>query len=130
MIAKTLDQVNKWIDVKMGVLGSIFMGSWVFWINYEHGLMETSIAAMKQGLYTLFFGGLFVKMAENIAISIDSQWRAILYGGSVPMLITSALTFGLHSMKGTPEPFHSTIPTMIFSLMSFCCWSWYKRKNR
>ena len=93
MIAKALDQVNKWIDVKMGILGSIFMGSWVFWINYDHGLMDTSIAALKQGFYTLFFGGLFVKMAENIAVSMDSRWRAVLYGGTIPMSITTLLEF-------------------------------------
>lgn len=126
MITKTIDQVNKWIDVKMGFLGAIFMGSWVFWINFEHGMLETSVAAFKQGIYTLFFGGLFLRMAENIACSMDSRTRGVFLGGFIPMFITSTLTLGLHSLKGTPEPFHSTIPTIVFSYISFTFWGWYK----
>lgn len=129
MITRTLTKVNEFIDVKMGFLGALFMASWVFWINFEHGIWETSIAASKQGFYTLFFGGLFLKMAENIATESTSRWKGIFRGATVPMLITSLLTLGLHSMKGTPEPVHSTIPTMVFSFLSFASWSWWKTRH-
>ncbi len=129
MITKTLTLVNEYLDVKMGFLGALFMASWVFWINYDHGMIDAGIAASKQGLYTLFFGGLFLRMAENIATTRKKRVWSILCGGAIPMLITSALTFGLHNMKGTPEPFHSTLPTVVFSYISFTTWAWFKTRR-
>jgi uncharacterized membrane protein required for colicin V production len=125
----TIEKVNEFIDIKMGFAGAIFMGSLVFWINYEHGWDESLTAALKQFFYTLFFGGLFVKMAENLAVGKRSRIMGILYGGIIPMLITAVLTYTVHSIKGTPEPFYSTLPTIIFGWISFTTWAWLKTKE-
>ena len=122
-------QVNRFIDIKMGFIGAVFMGSLVFWVNVDHGAVPALIASLKQFGYTLFFGGLFLKMAENLATSMNTRLLAILAGGTIPMLITAALTLGLHSLKGTPEPFNSTVPTMIFATISFTTWSWFKTRR-
>ena len=126
---KTVAGVNRFLDVRMGLLGAISMGLIVYFINSDHGIIAASIAAMKQGLYTFFFGALFVKMAENMAVHFSDRARAVLIGGIVPAILTSVLTFVLHAIKGTPEPFNSTIPTMILSLISFSIWAHLKHRS-
>ncbi len=125
---ETLARVNELIDLKMGFLGAIFMGSIVFWINFDHGWDEALVAGLKQFSYTLFFGGLFIKMAEHIATNQAKRWKGILLGGVIPMIATAFLTFTVHSIKGTPEPFNSTVPTILLAWMSFSIWSWMQTR--
>jgi hypothetical protein len=121
-------QVNKWLDIRMGVLGALSMGIIVYFINSDHGMSLGLIAACKQSIYTFFFGALFVKMAENISINIPSRWIAVVIGGCAPAILTSVLTYLLHTLKGTPEPFHSTVPTMILGTLSFSTWAYLKHR--
>lgn len=113
----------------MGLLGALSMGSIVYWINMDHGMWPAIIASLKQGFYTFFFGALFVKLAENIASNVEHRALAVISGGFIPALLTSLLTYVLHSIKGTPEPFHSTVPTLILGLMSFSTWSYLKHRK-
>ena len=113
----------------MGALGAISMGLLVYYINSDHGVLPAVIAASKQAVYTLFFGALFVKMAENIAVQLEERAVAVLCGGLIPTLLTSILTYILHTIKGTPEPFHSTIPTMVLGMMSFTLWAYLKHRS-
>jgi hypothetical protein len=126
---QTLAKVNALIDFKMGLLGAIFMGSLVFWINFDHGWDDALVASLKQFFYTLFFGGLFLKMAENIATSINNRIWGIFAGGFFPMVLTAIMTFTMHSLKGTPEPFNSTLPTIFLAWLSFSIWSWEKTRS-
>jgi len=126
---KILSQLNRFLDVRMGLIGAFGMGLIVYYINCDHGVVAGFIAALKQGLYTFFFGALFVRMSENIAASINDRLKAVLLGGITPALLTSALTYVLHAIKGTPEPFHSTVPTMILSLLSFSTWAYLKHRS-
>ena len=112
----------------MGALGAISMGLLVYYINSDHGVLPAVIAASKQAVYTLFFGALFVKMAENIAVQLEERAVAVLCGGLIPTLLTSILTYILHTIKGTPEPFHSTVPTMVTSVISFSLWAYLRHR--
>lgn len=126
---KAVVQVNRFLDVRMGILGACSMGLIVYYINSDHGILAASIAALKQGVYTLFFGALFVKMAENIAVKIQERIVAVVLGGVAPSILTSALTYLLHALKGTPEPFNSTVPTMILGTISFSIWAYLKHRS-
>lgn len=110
----------------MGLLGALFMGMLVYYINSDHGFLLAIIAAAKQGLYTFFFGALFVRMAENIAVMKKDKILAVLAGGIIPAILTSVLTYILHTIKGTPEPFNSTLPTIFLSWLSFSVWAYLK----
>jgi hypothetical protein len=105
----------KYFDLKMGIVGGLFLGTVVFLINFDHGTVNALIAALKQATYTFFAGGFMLRLTENVATSIDGFYKAIFTACLVSTTVAVTLTFIVHSLRGTPEPFYSTIPTMVFS---------------
>ena len=65
----------------------------------------------------------------DIAIGIKNRRRALIAAVIVPSAVSLLLTFGLHSLKGTPKPLASTIPTAIFVIPSTAVWGYRKRKQ-
>jgi hypothetical protein len=122
---------NKFFDFKIGLAGGLVMGIIIFLINYFETalLFDSATAALKQALYTFLFGGSIMKLCETIAIKIQHKWSAIFLGMFIPSAISLVLTFGVHSLKGTPLPFESTIPTAIFVIPSTFIWGYLKRKR-
>lgn len=122
---------SKFFDFKVGLAGGLVMGLIVFFINYcEAGEVVGSLtAALKQGAYTFLFGGSIMKLCETIAIKLNPKWLAIPLAMLIPSTVSLLLTYGLHSLKGTPLPFESTIPTAIFVIPSTIVWGYLKRKN-
>lgn len=123
---RAIEHVNKFLDIRMGILGAFSMGIIVYYINSGHGFSLAIIAAGKQAIYTFFFGALFVRMAENIAVMKKEKIFAVVAGGVIPAILTSVLTYILHTIKGTPEPFNSTVPTICLSWLSFSVWAYLK----
>ena len=119
----------KYFDLKLGLAGALLLGSIVFFINYDHGIGNGLIAASKQFFYTFFIGGFITRLCENIASSIKKDLIAIITAVLIPSLIAVFLTYILHSIKGTPEPLNSTIPTMILAPPGFMWWAVKKRKQ-
>ena len=120
---------QKFIDFKIAISGAIVMGGIVFSINYSatHELTGSLTAALKQGSYTFIFGGILMKSCELIAITIQKRKLAILGSMLIPSVFTLLLTFAMHSMKGTPKPFESTLPTLII-IPATLVWGVRKRK--
>ena len=112
----------------MGLAGALFLGTIVFFINYDHGFLNGFIAALKQGLYTFLIGGFITRLCENIAI-VSKKVAAVIIAVLIPSLIAIVLTYIVHSFKGTPEPLNSTIPTMILAPLGFLWWALKKRKQ-
>lgn len=108
------------------------MGLVIYLVNYysTYDVMGSTTAALKQGVYTFFFGGLIMKMSENIARKVNPRVLAVTLAMLIPSIVSLALTFGLHSMKGTPRPVESTIPTAIFVIPSTLIWGIMKSKNK
>ena len=122
---------NKYFDYKIGLAGGLVMGIVVFFINYSATVEITGAftAAIKQGIYTFFFGGSIMKICEIIAVRISAKKLALFLATLIPSFISLALTFGLHSLKGTPRPIESTIPTAIFVIPSTAVWGYLKREK-
>jgi hypothetical protein len=120
---------NKYFDLKMGLISGVAMGTIVFFINWDYGLTAGFIAASKQGLYTFLAGGIMMRMTENIASRFSTDIVAILLAVLIPTTIAITLTYILHSLKGTPEPLNSTIPTIILAPFGFLWWALKKRKQ-
>jgi hypothetical protein len=121
----------KYFDYKVGIAGGLVMGIIVFLINYfatSDGL-NSGIAAAKQSIYTFFFGGAIMKLAEILSINIRQAGWAIFLAMMIPSIISILLTFGVHSLKGTPMPIESTIPTAIFVIPSTFIWAIIKRRK-
>lgn len=120
---------NKYFDPKMGAAGAVVMSGIVYYINSEYGIDAASFAATKQAVYTFFLGGLMMKFSENLSIYFNSDSLAKATSVLVPTALTVGLTYLVHSMKGTPEPFESTIPTMFLAPVGFLWWGHKKRKQ-
>lgn len=122
----------KYIDYKMAIAGSIVMALIVFSVNYYETseLTGSLTAALKQGIYTFFFGGFIMKTCERLAISIRKSFWAILLAILIPSAIAITLTYLVHSLKGTPLPLESTIPTAILIVPATLWWSLRKRKRK
>ena len=113
----------------MGFGGGLFLATIVFFINYDHGVSEALIAALKQGLYTFLAGGTMMRISENLSIRFKPASLSILAAVIIPTLMAVTFTFIIHSAKGTPEPLNSTIPTMVFAPFGFLWWALRKRKQ-
>ncbi len=123
--------MKRHIDFGMAWKGALFLGVVVFGINYvEHGALAALPAALKQATYTYFVAGFITRLGENLAVRIDPMPLGIAAAVLVPSSIAISLTYGLHSMRGTPEPFYSTLPTIIAAPPAFLVWGWLKRRGR
>ena len=113
----------------LGILGGIVMGGIVYYINSDYGFYSSSVAAIKQASYTALIGGSMMKLCENVAISFQNKNFAKATSVVIPSIITVGLTYLVHSLKGTPEPFNSTIPTMFLAPPAFAWWGNKKRNQ-
>lgn len=131
LVRKLLKIGSRFIDYKMGILGAIFLAVIVFIINYSntHGLPGATTAALKQGAYTFLFGGVIMRGCEALATRIHRKSFALAMAVIIPSTIAICLTFGVHSMKGTPKPVASTIPTAVMVIPSTFIWGYRKRKQ-
>lgn len=121
---------SKFIDYKMGFMGAGVLAVIVFGINYHdssdwHG---AATAALKQGIYTFFFGGIIMRGCEYLATRIRKQALALAAAMIIPSAVSLGLTYGVHSLKGTPKPVESTIPTAVFVIPSTFIWGYRKRR--
>lgn len=111
--------IHKYINLKFGAAGAFLMGGIVFFINLDHGWKLSTLAGAKQWVYTFFFGGMIIKLFE---VALDKT-QTLKYSTAISVMfiavLTSLLVFLVHSIKGTPEPFYSTLPTIILSPPGF-----------
>ena len=119
------------IDIKMGLAGAVVMGAIIFFINYyKSGLpVGSTTAALKQAAFTFLFGGIFMKGCENLSIHIKKETLAIIAAVIIPSTISILMVYGLHNLKGTPEPFYSTLPTIFLIIPSTFIYAIIKRKQ-
>jgi len=122
---------KEFIDLKIAVSGAMVMGGIVFIINYSatHEFSGSLTAAIKQGTYTFFLGGVLMKSCELLATGIERKRKAMLAAVILPSVFTLLLTFAMHSMKGTPKPFESTLPTLII-IPATSIWAYMCRKKQ
>lgn len=111
-------------DPIRGLMGLIFMGSVIFFINLHHGYGPATVAALKQGIFTFFFGGIFVKLCHNLSVRFRNKQLSITMATLIPSMFSIGLTYAVHSLRGTPEPFLSTLPAILTAPPAFFVWGW------
>jgi uncharacterized membrane protein len=117
------------IDIKLGIIGAIFMGSVVAYINSDHGIFPASIAALKQAIYTFFIGGVIIRILDIIVNNIKKKAYAYLVSITVATFLTTSMVYCVHCLKGTPKPIDSTIATVILAPPGYIFLAYFKRKN-
>lgn len=130
LFKKMIDMGHNCIDYKIGLLSAAGMGTIVFGINYvgNHDTANSLIAASKQASYTFLIGGVVANGCKYLATNIKKQNKALLAAVIIPSVITLALTYGVHNLKGTEKPIKSTLPTLVvFPVTAY--WGNKKRKD-
>lgn len=107
------------VDYEAALAGASLLGGIVFALNYAHGPALAATAALKQATYTFFVAGFIVKSNEHLARKLAAPARSIALAVTVSSGLAVGLTFLVHSLKGTPEPVLSTLPTALIGPPSF-----------
>jgi hypothetical protein len=110
---------GKFIDFPSAFAGAVIMGVLVGYINRKFGAWPASTAAMKQAVYTFLFGGMLTKLLYVLAGRIPGKFTSIIISALIVTIITVILVYAVHSLKGTPMPFESTLPTAILAPFGF-----------
>lgn len=126
MIDSIKHYIKTYISIRYGLAGALFLGILVFGINYfdAKDITSASTAALKQSAYTFIFGGYVSALCERLT-SKGQFVKGIL----IPATIAIIATYTVHSMKGTPNPELSTIPTIIFAPLGFLFIARNKKKE-
>lgn len=106
-------------DIKAAILGGILLGAIVAWVNSGHGIEAAISSGLSQGLYSFIVAGLSAQLCRNLTHSSINKIAAIIKAVLIPTILTVTLVYIMHSYRGTPEPFYSSIPVAILSLISF-----------
>lgn len=124
-----MKQLRDAFDVQSAILGALLMGSIVWWINSEHGVLLATTAASKQAAYTFLMGGVIMRFATRLAERDGPRWLVVTIATVIPTVVTVGATFFVHSLKGTPEPVASTIPVALLSPPVFAGWALKARRS-
>ena len=106
-------------DLKTAILGALLMATLVGLVNSGYGMAPALTAAAKQAAYTFFVAGFIMQWCRWLALRNLAPVHAVTLATLLPTLITVVLVYNLHSFKGTPEPFWSTVPVVVLCLVSF-----------
>ncbi len=121
--------LDKHIDYRGAVAGATVLGALVFYVNSDHGWAGATTAALKQAIYTFFAGGYMMRLNERLSLAVNPAPLGVLAGVLGAGGLAVLLTYGVHSLKGTPEPLNSTLPTMALVIFGFTVlgtWNRYK----
>lgn len=119
----------KYVDVSTAWKAALFLGVVVYAINFSHGALAALPAALKQAIYTFLASGFIVRLCENLIKQVRPMVVAWPLAILLPSAVAVGLTFLMHSLKGTPEPFYSTLPTILITPPAFAVWAWRSLKQ-
>ena len=117
------------IDYRGAIVGATLLGAIVFWLNHSHGTSLAASAALKQATYTFFVAGFIVKNNARLALKRAEPAVSLLLATTVSSCVAVGLTFLVHSLKGTPEPLLSTLPTALIGPPGFLVLGWRARRE-
>lgn len=121
---------SRFIDFPSAFAGAMIMGVIVGYINRKFGIWPASTAAIKQAVYTFFFGGMLTKLLYIIQSRFNGKYLPVILPALIVTVITVFLVYLVHSMRGTPMPLESTIPTAILAPFGFSFMAYRKMRSR
>ena len=109
--------------------GAAIMGGIVLMVNIDHGWLPALTAALKQAGYTLLFGGAIIRLLEYLVERLHVNRFSVIIPAVLVSVLTISLVYLVHSLKGTPKPFESTLPTILLAPPGFFYLAKKKRKQ-
>jgi hypothetical protein len=119
----------RFIEYPVAFAGAMIMGAIVAFINRKYGFWPSTTAALKQAVYTFFFGGLLTRLLYSILNNFRGRVTSIIVSTITVTVITVILVYFVHTMKGTPMPFESTLPTAFLAPFGFSFLAWRKMRR-
>ena len=129
MLKRLRSTLGAHIDYRGAIAGATLLGAIVFWLNRSHGAPSATTAALKQATYTFFVAGFIVRNNERLALKRKEPVAAMAVAAAVSSCLAVGLTFLVHSLKGTPEPLLSTLPTALIGPPGFLALAWRARRQ-
>lgn len=120
----------RFFDFPSAIAGGLIMGIIVFFINIRFGAWPATTAAMKQAAYTFLFGGMIIRLLYILVKSIPGKIAGLVLSVFVASIVTITLVYLVHSMKGTPLPFQSTLPTVFLAPPGFFFLALRKKRQK
>ena len=117
------------INLKMGAIGGVLMGSVAYYPNLSYGFDVAIIPALKQFVYTLIVGGSLVRITERISVSMPQRGLSIFLAFMTPTAITAVLITSIHVLKGTPNPLETILYTVLAAPPGFIFVAFYTRRK-
>jgi hypothetical protein len=127
-LKKSIRFCSRFIDYQSAFAGAMIMGVIVGYINRKFGVWPASIAAIKQAAYTFIFGGMLTRLLYFIQGMIRGKYISIFLSAIIVTVITVTLVYLVHSVRGTPMPLESTIPTAVLAPFGFSFLAYRKKK--
>lgn len=121
--------ILKYVDVSTAWKAALLLGVVVYAINFSHGALAALPAALKQAAYTLLASGFIVRLCENLINRVRPLYLAWPLAILIPTAVAVVLTYLVHSLRGTPEPLYSTLPTLLVTPPAFAGWAWRCLRN-
>jgi len=129
VLNKTISFSAKLIDYPSAFAGAVIMGVIVGIINMKHGAWPATTAALKQAAYTFLFGGAIIRLLYFIVLTVPGRISSLLLSVLIASVVTITLVYLVHSLKGTPMPVESTLPTVFLAPPGFLFLA-VRKKNR
>jgi hypothetical protein len=129
MLKRLWSTLGAHIDARGAIVGAALLAAIVFWLNRSHGAPSAATAALKQATYTFFVAGFIVRNNERLALKWAEPVVAMAVATGVSCCLAVGLTFLVHSLKGTPEPLLSTLPTALLGPPGFLVLAWRARRQ-
>jgi hypothetical protein len=127
---KILKFTDRFIDFPSAIAGGLIMGVIVFFINIRYGAWAATTAALKQAAYTFLFGGVIIRLLYGMVQNIPGKITGLVLPVMVTSILTISLVYLLHSLKGTPLPVQSTLPTVFLAPPGFFFLALRKKRRK
>jgi hypothetical protein len=126
---KAIVFTGRFIDYPSAIAGAVIMGIIVGFINMKHGAWPATTAALKQAAYTFLFGGIIIRLLYYIVLSVPGKNISLILSVFIASTVTISLVYLVHSLKGTPLPVESTLPTVFLAPPGFFFLAWRKMRG-
>jgi hypothetical protein len=110
--------------IKRGVIsGAIFTllwSGWAFYINFEHGSLKATNAAIAQGSFTIINAFLYTVIMESLYEVSKTKLTRFINAFIVPNTIMTTILYFVHSLNETPNILGTIVPSLtVVYLISF-----------